>query len=44
MLRGLLGIATLLAIAYALSFDRKRFGWKLGGGGLLIRLVRALAI
>ena len=44
MLRGLLGIATLLAIAYALSFDRKRIDWKLVGGGLLIQLVLALAI
>lgn len=44
MLRGLLGVATLLAIAYALSFDRKRIDWKLVGGGLLMQLVLALAI
>ena len=44
MLRGLLGITTLLAIVYALSFDRKRIDWKLVGGGLLIQLVLALAI
>ena len=44
MLRGLLGVATLLAIAYALSFDRKRIDWKLVGGGLLMQLLLALAI
>ena len=44
MLRGLLGVATLLAIAYALSFDRKRIDWKLVGGGLLMQLIFALAM
>ena len=44
MLRGLLGVATLLAIAYALSVDRKRIDWKLVGGGLLMQLMLALAI
>ena len=44
MFRGLLGVCTLLAVAYALSFDRKRINWKLVGGGLLMQLIFALAI
>ena len=44
MFRGLLGVCTLLAVAYALSFDRKRIDWKLVGGGLLMQLIFALAI
>lgn len=44
MFRGLLGVCTLLAVAYALSYDRKRIDWKLVGGGLLMQLIFALAI
>ena len=44
MLRGLLGIATLLAIALALSEHRRRIDWRLVGGGLLMQLLFALAI
>ena len=33
LLRGLLGIITILGIAYAMSYDRKRIDWKLVGGG-----------
>ena len=29
LLRGLLGIITILGIAYAMSYDRKRIDWKL---------------
>ena len=32
LLRGLLGIITILGIAYAMSYDRKRIDWKLVGG------------
>ena len=28
LLRGILGIVTVLAVAYALSYDRKRIDWK----------------
>ena len=31
LLRGLLGIITILGIAYAMSYDRKRIDWKLVG-------------
>lgn len=44
LLRGLLGILTILAVAYALSYDRKRIDWRLVGGGLLMQIVFALAV
>ncbi|MCD8268747.1 MAG: Na+ dependent nucleoside transporter [Parabacteroides sp.] len=43
-LRGLLGIVTVLAVAYALSYNRKRIDWRLIGGGLIMQLVFALAV
>lgn len=42
--RGILGIITILAIAYALSYDRKRIDWRLVGGGLLMQIIFALAV
>lgn len=44
MLRGLFGIILLIAIAYALSENRKHIDWKLVGGGLLIQFLFALGI
>jgi len=44
LLRGLLGLAAVLVIAYLLSFDRKKIDWKLVGGGLLMQAVFALLI
>lgn len=44
LLRGILGVVTVLAVAYALSYDRKRIDWKLIGGGVLMQLIFALAI
>lgn len=44
LLRGLLGIVTVLGIAYMMSYDRKRIDWKLVGGGLLMQVVFALAV
>ena len=44
LLRGMLGIATVIGIAYAMSYDRKRIDWKLVGGGLFIQIVFALAV
>ena len=41
LLRGLLGIITILGIAYAMSYDRKRIDWKLVGGGLFMQIVFA---
>ena len=37
LLRGILGVVTVLAVAYALSYDRKRIDWKLIGGGLIMQ-------
>lgn len=44
MLRGLFGIILLIAIAYALSENRKHIDWKLVGGGLLLQFLFALGI
>ena len=41
LLRGILGIVTVLAVAYALSQDRKRIDWKLIGGGLVMQIIFA---
>ena len=41
LLRGLLGIITILGIAYAMSYDRKRIDWKLEGGGLFMHMCRS---
>ena len=37
-LRGIVGISTVLGVAYLMSYDRKRVDWKLVGGGLLCSL------
>ena len=42
--RGLLGVLTILFIAYAISFNRKRIDWKLVGSGLLLEIVLMLSI
>ena len=44
LLRGLLGIATLLGIAFALSSNRKGIDWQLVWKGLMIQLIFAVAI
>lgn len=44
LLRGILGIVTVLAVAYALSYNRKRIDWKLIGGGLVMQVIFALAV
>ena len=40
--RGLLGLAGILAIAFALSSDRRRVNWRTVGAGLLLQLVFAV--
>ena len=40
--RGLLGLAGILAIAFALSSDRTRINWRTVGAGLLLQLVFAV--
>ncbi|MDP3909884.1 MAG: nucleoside transporter C-terminal domain-containing protein [Gemmatimonadales bacterium] len=37
-LMGLVGIATMLAIAYAISYDRKRINWRMVGAGVLLQI------
>lgn len=44
LLRGLLGIATLIGIAFAFSRNRRGIDWQLVWKGLLIQLIFAVAI
>lgn len=44
LLRGILGIATVIGVAYLMSYDRKRVDWKLVAGGLFMQIVFALAV
>jgi len=44
ILRGLLGMLVLIAIAWIFSSDRKAIAWKTVGMGLLIQLVLAIGI
>ena len=38
-LRGIVGISTVLGVAYLMSYDRKRVDWKLVGGGCSLSLL-----
>jgi CNT family concentrative nucleoside transporter len=44
LLRGLMGMAVLIAIAYAFSSNRKAVNWKMVGTGLLFQLILAVGI
>jgi concentrative nucleoside transporter, CNT family len=44
VMRGFLGIFILLAIAWLLSFNRKKISWKLVGSGMLLQFVFAFLI
>ncbi len=44
ILRGLLGMAVLIGIAFLFSTDRKAINWRTVGTGLLIQLVLAIGI
>jgi CNT family concentrative nucleoside transporter len=44
LLRGLLGLAVLLGLAYLLSTNRKAISWRVVGLGLLAQLVIAIAV
>jgi CNT family concentrative nucleoside transporter len=44
VLKGVLGLAVLIGIAWIFSSDRKKVDWKLVGMGLLIQLVLAVCI
>ncbi|MDR1259748.1 MAG: Na+ dependent nucleoside transporter [Tannerellaceae bacterium] len=44
LLRGLLGMTCIIAICYAISYDRKRIDWKLAGAGLLLQIILALSV
>lgn len=43
-LRGILGVVTVLGLAYLMSYDRKQVDWKLVAGGLFLQFVFALAV
>ena len=42
--RGLLGIITVIGVAYCFSYNRKKIDWKLVGAGLFLEIVFALAV
>ena len=44
LLRGLIGMFTLIAFAYLLSKNRKAISWKLVGIGILIQIIIAICI
>lgn len=44
LLRGLIGLFVLLAIAVFFSKDRKKINWRLVGAGLLLQIIIALSI
>jgi concentrative nucleoside transporter, CNT family len=44
VLRGLLGMTVIIAIAYALSTNRKAIQWKVVGYGLTLQMVLALGV
>jgi CNT family concentrative nucleoside transporter len=44
ILRGMLGMAVLIAIAWAFSSNRKAVNWKMVGTGLLFQLILAIGI
>ena len=44
IIRGLLGMATVLGIAYALSANRNKVNWRLVAGGLVLQVVIALLL
>jgi len=44
LLRGLMGMAVLIAIAYVFSSKRKAINWKMVGTGLLFQLILAVGI
>ncbi|HRK75215.1 MAG TPA: Na+ dependent nucleoside transporter N-terminal domain-containing protein, partial [Rhodothermales bacterium] len=44
LLRGLLGVVTILAIGYAFSSNRKAINWRLVGIGLGLQLAFAILI
>lgn len=43
-LMGLVGIATMLGIAFALSYDRKRIDWRLVASGLALQTIFGLIV
>ncbi len=44
LIRGIIGLATILGIAYAISSDRKHINFRIVGIGLLIQIVLAIFI
>jgi concentrative nucleoside transporter, CNT family len=44
LLRGVMGMAVLIAIAYAFSSNRKAVSWKMVGTGLIFQLILAIGI
>jgi CNT family concentrative nucleoside transporter len=43
-LLGLVGIATMLAIAYAISYDRKHINWRMVGAGVALQIALGMVV
>jgi CNT family concentrative nucleoside transporter len=43
-LMGLVGIATMLAIAYAISYDRRRINWRMVAAGVALQIVLGMVV
>ncbi|HEX9703697.1 MAG TPA: nucleoside transporter C-terminal domain-containing protein [Gemmatimonadales bacterium] len=43
-LMGLVGIATMLAIAYAISYDRRRINWRMVGAGVALQILLGMVV
>jgi CNT family concentrative nucleoside transporter len=44
LLRGILGMACIVAVCYAISYDRKHIDWKLVAAGLSLQIILALSV
>lgn len=44
LLRGVLGLVSIIAVCYLFSYDRKKIDWKLVGGGLFLQILFALGV
>jgi CNT family concentrative nucleoside transporter len=43
-LMGLVGIATMLAIAFAMSYDRRRINWRMVAAGVVLQIVLGMVV
>jgi CNT family concentrative nucleoside transporter len=44
LIKGIVGMGCILALCYAVSYNRKRIDWRLVGAGLLLQIILALSV